>query len=387
MSRHGLRRQTLTGMLALVVGLIACDDAPQTPLEPDLGVVSRGGGARSLEVYTQNLFHGGDTGPILTLDFNDVPAVIQEANVFWGDVQASDFPSRAEEIVDELEERMPHVVAFQEVFDLVVRDAVFQPVGGLDMLAVVEAEIAERGLPYVTDVVQNNTAVTLPLGFDPALPGISAWLDVTDRVVSLRRSDVDLIETGQGEYAAQFPLGPATLKRGWARLSVRHAGATYHFVNTHLEVQQLAPLQAAQTSELLNSVVADLDGVTIIAGDLNSDAEAGPGDPSWTSTYDELTGGGFIDVWEASPHRRRNGTGFTCCQDKSLTGAATLDERIDFVLVRSSGPGSDRWAMRRGLFRSELVGEERRDRTDEGLWPSDHAGIVASLRLPRGQRR
>ena len=237
MSRHGLRRQTLTGMLALVVGLIACDDAPQTPLEPDLGVVSRGGGARSLEVYTQNLFHGGDTGPILTLDFNDVPAVIQEANVFWGDVQASDFPSRAEEIVDELEERMPHVVAFQEVFDLVVRDAVFQPVGGLDMLAVVEAEIAERGLPYVTDVVQNNTAVTLPLGFDPALPGISAWLDVTDRVVSLRRSDVDLIETGQGEYAAQFPLGPATLKRGWARLSVRHAGATYHFVNTHLEVQ------------------------------------------------------------------------------------------------------------------------------------------------------
>ena len=104
MSRQGMRRQTLTGMLALAVGLVACDDQ-QTPLEPDLGVVSRGGETRSLEVYTQNLFNGGDTGPILTLDFNDVPAVIQEANVFWGDVQASDFPSRAEEIVDELEER------------------------------------------------------------------------------------------------------------------------------------------------------------------------------------------------------------------------------------------------------------------------------------------
>ena len=38
----------------------------------------------------------------------------------------------------------------------------------------------------------------------------------------------------------------------------------------------------------------------------------------------------------------------------------------------------------RGQFNAEIVGEEDRDRTEGGLWPSDHAGLVASLKLPSG---
>ncbi|MEU6069315.1 MULTISPECIES: hypothetical protein [Streptomyces] len=30
-----------------------------------------------------------------------------------------------------------------------------------------------------------------------------------------------------------------------------------------------------------------------------------------------------------------------------------------------------------------LVGNEQSDRTPSGLWPSDHAGIVATLRVPK----
>jgi len=251
------------------------------------------------------------------------------------------------------------------------------------MLAVIEAEIQDRGLPYVTDAVQNNTSVTLPLGFDPGLPGISLWLSVTDRVISLRRSDVELLEVDQGEYAARLPLGPVTLIRGWARLSVEHGGETYHFVNTHLEVQQLAPVQVGQASELLNSVVAGLEGVTIIAGDLNSNAEGEPGDPSWTPTYSDLLSGGFIDVWEVAPAAHRDPHGFTCCRDKSLTGDSHFDQRLDFVLVRSSGPGNHRWARMRGHFRAELTGKDDEDRTSGGLWPSDHAGIAGRLKPPR----
>jgi hypothetical protein len=32
----------------------------------------------------------------------------------------------------------------------------------------------------------------------------------------------------------------------------------------------------------------------------------------------------------------------------------------------------------------KLVGEKPSDRTPSGLWPSDHAGVVASLRLWHG---
>lgn len=91
---------------------------------------------------------------------------------------------------------------------------------------------------------------------------------------------------------------------------------------------------------------------------------------------------GFSDAWE------RTGRGvaacFTCCQEKDLRNAVSaLDERIDFVLVRDAR--APRGADLPGAVALELVGEEDADRTAvSGLWPSDHAGLVATLRLPRG---
>ena len=31
----------------------------------------------------------------------------------------------------------------------------------------------------------------------------------------------------------------------------------------------------------------------------------------------------------------------------------------------------------------DVVGEEPADRTASGLWPSDHAGVIATLTLPK----
>jgi endonuclease/exonuclease/phosphatase family metal-dependent hydrolase len=179
-------------------------------------------------------------------------------------------------------------------------------------------------------------------------------------------------------------LGPIQLKRGWARVSVDHAGRPHHFVTTHLEVQALAPIQAAQVDQLLNQVVAGLDGITIVAGDLNSDAAAGPGDPSWTPTYGRMLDAGFADVWALAPGTPPGG-GFTCCQDSSLRNETTeLDQRIDFVLVRSADEPISDAAPGRGFFRFELLGADPWSRTAGGLWPSDHAGLAAGVRvLPR----
>jgi hypothetical protein len=131
-------------------------------------------------------------------------------------------------------------------------------------------------------------------------------------------------------------------------------------------------------------VVAGLDGVTILAGDLNSDAEAGPGAPSWTPTYDTLIEAGFTDAWLQSGQPAWD-AGLTCCQDPDLrNGTSTLDERIDFVLVRRAGFDSDN-AFVPGSIHLDVVGDETGDRTlGEGLWPSDHAGLMAGILTPPG---
>ncbi len=367
-------------VLVLTGGLAACADHLDSPIQPEMAISANAGGARTFEVFTQNLFLGGDTGPILTADFSDIPGLVALASTFWGDVLGTDFPERAVEIVDEIEARMPHVIGLQEALNFVVLDGSFQPIGVLDMLAVMEAEIASRGLPYVTEAVQQNTTGTMPL--ELGATGITKYLNFTDRIATLRRTDVEVVEEAQGEYAVGFPVGPITLKRGWIRTAVAYAGTTYHVLNTHLEIQALAPVQAGQVFELRNAILPGLEGVTVVIGDLNSDAEGMAGDPSWTPTYGELIGDGFVDLWDTAPPANRDEVGLTCCREKSLLTDDGYASRIDFVLVRSSDPGHDLWGAMRGEFRVDRVGEDEADRTPGGLWPSDHAGLFGSMRIP-----
>jgi exonuclease III len=141
-------------------------------------------------------------------------------------------------------------------------------------------------------------------------------------------------------------------------------------------------VQAAQVEELLNGVLAGLTGVTVLVGDLNSDAEAEPGDPSWTPTYGELTSNGFVDTWEeANPNPNR--PGYTCCNDSDLMNLrSSFDQRIDFVLIRTDHELLADRLM--GSVKAEVVGEETDDLTDGGLWPSDHGGVFVGMRLEPG---
>ncbi len=371
----------LIPFMVLGLALAACEDEQPSPVAPIAAEFSALSGeqrpSQAFEVYTQNVYLGGDTGPLFTIDFSNIPAVVAATNVFWQQVGQSAAPERMAAIVDEIEARRPHVVGLQEVLRFVVLSGTGAVIGGLDLLALIEAEISARGLPYTTEIVQPATSATLPLAVSST--GVTQALNFTDRLVVLRRNDVPLTAEESGLYAAVAPLGPVTLKRGWARVSVDHHGTPHNFITTHLEVQALAPVQAGQTQQLLQ-VVASLDGVTILAGDLNSDAAAQPGDPSWTNTYDLVRAAGFADVWDLAPPASR-GRGFTCCQAIDLRNRVSqLDERIDFVLVRSDQDLGRARGKSRGHYRIEVVGDERSDRTASGLWPADHGGLVASIR-------
>lgn len=388
------RRATLA--LALTTTVLAGCDALSEPLATDMDgaldlpaavALSQVENAEApfLRVLTRNIYLGGDTGPLFSTNFGDIPAVLAAVNTFWNQVQATDIHARAEALAQEIAMTDPHVVALQEVARYVLLDGSLTPTGMVDFLTILQEAMAERGLDYRLEVRQDDTSGTLPLGFDPVTLSPTLLVNFTVGEATLVRSDVDVLGTSQGNYAARIsiptPLGPVLVQRGWSRVTLNHLGVPHHVVNTHLETQGMQPFHDLQADELLGSVLAGLDGVTVVMGDLNSDAEAAPGDRSWTATYDKFTQAGFVDAWtQATGH---HGVGYTCCQDPDLMNAVSvLDERIDFVLVRTpSTPGG---SVLPGSVHMTVLGEEVGDRLSSGLWPADHAGLFAGLQLPRG---
>ena len=92
-----------------------------------------------------------------------------------------------------------------------------------------------------------------------------------------------------------------------------------------------------------------------------------PGDGSGVA-YNNVIAAGFTDAAVAGGR----GNTVTCCQDFDLLNPiSALDARVDFVLFRGHF----------SVKRAAVVGDRPRDRTRSGLWPSDHAGLVAVLRI------
>lgn len=378
------RALALMAVAALIL-LPACSDSPVNadPATPALVAASgQQGGPDRLRLMTRNVYLGGDVGPVLQVDFNDIGAVVGAAATVWASVQANDFPSRAEALADEILENDPHMVGLQEAVRFVTLNGQFQPTGGFDYVQILQSALVARGLSYNV-VVQENTDVVLPIAIDLSVGAITEYLKFTDRIALLVRSDVPVSDLAQGNYQAQLPLAPGViLKRGWIRVSSEYGDMPFNLINTHLEVQALAPVQAGQTAELLGAVAAGLDEVTFVMGDLNSDAEAGPGAPSWTPTYNEMIAAGFADVWTRGKADRPGG--LTCCHDPNLVNLpGSLDERIDFILVRGA-PATPNGNLK-GAVNATVVGDQAGDIGAAGLWPSDHAGIAARVRFPAPQ--
>jgi hypothetical protein len=80
---------------------------------------------------------------------------------------------------------------------------------------------------------------------------------------------------------------------------------------------------------------------------------------------------GFTDAW-AAPGRQA--PGLTCCQASDLLNAyGAFDERGDFVFSRNLPDGMH-------VVARHILGDRPGDRLPSGLWPSDHAAIVATFR-------
>jgi hypothetical protein len=367
-----------------------------------------------IKVMTQNQYLGADLGPIISADSNEAYAAAIAGAL--QSIAANNFPERAQALGESIADRQPHLVALQEVYAFECIDAGFGACAFFDgafndHLALTEAALATQGADYyVAAELQNLTIPTpfmesiglpgLPV-FLPGIPGPAMFISVIDRDVILARGDVttspvamtcnEPADDGIGCHFSNILnvttlAGPIAVKRGHGTVDAWVNGAEYRFVNTHLEVHILggdpttAALQAAQATEL-NATLAGNPAPNpasrlIVAGDINSaptHEPIGPIVPPYQQFANGLTIFGFpafakmTDTWSLRPG---SPNGFTCCEAADLLNASSgHDVRYDVVFARPA-PSN---------VKANVMDAESGDKTASGLWPSDHASVIAEL--------
>jgi hypothetical protein len=359
--KHRIRVPARRRLVAALVAFLMVVPAAAVSAAP--GSANRD---REVTVMSRNLYLGASLAPLIT---GPIPALaVLEV---WGQVQATDFPVRAEALADEIVDEGPLLVGLQEVTTY-RRGAFFHPAPAedvvLDFLQILLDELAERGTPYRVIASVENFDGELPhygqlAGGDPATTNFD--LRLTDRDVIIARADARTSElkvlgtdSGNFEEAAVLNIGgePTRIERGWVSADLTHRGQTFRFVNTHPEAFD-DDVNADQIAELVAGPLAT-SLPTVLVGDLN----AVPSSASMAPVF----AAGFVDTAVSAT---ANDPGFTCCFNASVTGGS-LNSRIDYVLYRG---------------RFDAVAQRRTGLAPvDGLYPSDHAGVVADLLLPPG---
>jgi len=237
----------------------------------------------------------------------------------------------------------------------------------VDFLDRIQTALAGRGLNYTVAAETKTNEIELPA--DTADGQVDVRL--TDRDVLLVRDDIDTRNVTAETYDATLSVPvPGTefsidVNRGYCMVDATVGGVDLTVVSTHLESSS-ASVRRQQSNELLDALP---DGrPVVVGGDFNS----APGEAAYGLLTDSLT--------DAYSERRPGEDGYTCCQADDLRNdQSQLGRRIDGVLYRGDLRPSS----------ASRVGDEPADRATVDIdgetirvWPSDHAGVVASFELP-----
>jgi endonuclease/exonuclease/phosphatase family metal-dependent hydrolase len=329
---------------------------------------------RDLSVMTRNMDAGSDFGYILAAAQNPNSTnldMLIAITATFSEMHMSDYAGRADGIAAEIQTTKPYLVGLQEVTTL--RTGAYPgPASTVldDQLKSLLQSLDQRGLHYKTLKVQKNADIEMPAldaSFNPIMVGFAdydAVLVRTDLPVSQLK-----IENVEGQHfnpdaILNFPIAGQVIPftRGWISVDAKLRGKDYRFVTTHLETFQ-NDYQAAQATALLYGPL-NTYLPTILAGDLNSDAN----DPSGASGpgFGILLNGGFTDIWSALHPDDAGLTWPNFAEDQAIENAP--NQRIDLILIRGNGV--------------EAKSEQRIGTTPiNGIWASDHAGVVATMKL------
>lgn len=368
------RSRFLAAALLTALALPACTDDVSDPFAPQTDAVPEAF-SNGIKVMSQNMYLGANIDLLLTAQTPaEVGMVFQQLGT---STLAGNF-GRAQRLAYQIAMQAPHVVGLQEVttYDMTT-GAGTQTLDFLDVLQLyLNYFHAQYGTPAYAAYRAVWTDVTFPASmFNPSFPDVR----YRDGDAVLVRADVPLLEVPTLKAYDTFEVFQVAgtsfdNRRGYIALKVQVGDQAIRFINTHLEVQMFEPTQLAQTQELIETF-ADETIPVIMVGDFNSAANHDAPQTQKTGSYRAFRNAGFADIW-----LRQAGSvgGVTCCQAADLTNSVSeLGQRLDLVLVRWGSAGFG------GKSFMEVIGEEQADRIEVQagltLWPSDHAGVVATL--------
>jgi endonuclease/exonuclease/phosphatase family metal-dependent hydrolase len=317
---------------------------------------------------TLNIYQGTELEHVLAArdPFSALLAVATD----YRNVIATDFPARAGALADEIAAAQPSLVGLQEVATWTTGPPFQTPTHvSYDFLQILLDALAARGQHYAAVIVRPNFHAEAPGLFGPSFPADLMEVGLTEQTAIIARTDLPTDELKLSNpqshdfaVATSIPLltGPFSVGGGWLSVDAKVRGKSFRFVTTHMD-----PISQAARDEQANEILAGTAGLPVVlAGDTNSE--------STTTAYAEFTGAGLVDSWSAL---HPGDPGLTCCQvppDTIVNPVSQLHERVDYVFA---GPGVEPLSI-------ELVGADPSSRLPgSGLWPTDHAGLVATLGL------
>lgn len=320
-----------------------------------------------VKVMTRNLYLGASIDPILAAtSLVDIPHLMATA---WSTACASRPDQRALALAEEIDRIQPHLVGVQEAWTLhsaaltppaQSKDAT--PERTLDLLSALLGEL------------ERYSVVAASAASDFRLPSATGHeIRAKDSDAILARADIAVTNPRATSFDANAnihlggPSGPpVTAVRTWTSVDADVRGQALRFVNTHLETGDFPEVQLTQASELV-AHLADCSLPVVLLGDFNSEPD------DRTAAHRVLSDAGFEDVWQlVNPLD----AGPTCCHAEDLRNPVSeLGERIDLIFIRDGVDASIE------AVNAELVGCDPQGRTSSGLWPSDHAGVAATLRI------
>ena len=308
-----------------------------------------------LTVATWNLYLGAEVE--LLLGATSMEDLAERSQVLLRQLERTDFTERAASVAQLLVEEGVEVVGLQEVSRLTST-----PLG--DGAEPAAAEVLADYLPTLLAALETHGAAfaahAADVSFDGGLPVGDRWLQVTGANVLRVRRDVGLEvvaeRTGRFATAAELQLAVGArsfpVRLGWGRIDVERGGDRVAVLNTHTEAWD-AQVRDAQRDALLEVMTGA--GPAVLLGDLNATPDQVGVPAPWVDAW--LAAGGDPDG------------GRTCGQTGDLSNPVPdLRDRIDYVFTRGLTVRTCR-----------VVGGDPQDRTPSGLWPSDHAAVVAEL--------
>jgi endonuclease/exonuclease/phosphatase family metal-dependent hydrolase len=313
------------------------------------GVLAPAAHAADVKVMTRNLYLGADLIPLAT---QPAGAPFQQAaGRLVDEVTATDPDGRMKLVAGEIAKAKPDLVGLQEV-SLWRTGASPASTVRFDYTKTILAELKKRHAHY--------RLATIKQGFNVEAPtdrGFDVRLTLGDAI--LVRQGVKVSHVRSGLFTHQLTIqtqgiGPVVTSRGWNSLDAQVGKAKFHFVNTHLEAYSTS-VREQQARELVKGPLKSKRR-TILVGDLNSGPDLE--NPDDRLAYAVLARAGFKPERTAKP---------SCCFGDAGS-PAKWDHNVDYVMAKPKVK----------LVRSVLTGLEQ---TATGQYPSDHGGVVSTLRL------